>query len=389
MKVHIQNYQSVADVTLEVEGLTVVVGKSNIGKSALIRAIKGALYNGQGDKFVRDGAEHAEVHIQTEDLDLTWKKGGPYNGYVINGAEFQSVGRGAPDPIAKAGFYDLEVANTTLPVQFADQFHPLFLLDGSGAVAAEAISDIDRLAELQEALRLCDKDKREDKATLKVRKRDVKDVAVALESFDTFEHCGAVMASLEQSVNQICELEAAIQRLQQWVGRCAELQEVMVALEGVGDVLLPEDEDSAYLRSEVAKLQTYVERRDNVASIMSKYSNVGDIILPPEWDNSLREELHHLSELYSQAKRHAQVLKQGKLLVNVDLPEHLNYRQEHQDLQQLQDLHLQLVRARDSAREAKQVRDEVQVQMQELQQTFDQCLTEAGVCPLCEQGVHS
>ena len=72
MKVEIKNYQSIVSQTLEVEGLTVVVGKSNVGKSALLRSISASWFGQSGDYFIRDGTPNCEVRCVFDGLEIGW-----------------------------------------------------------------------------------------------------------------------------------------------------------------------------------------------------------------------------------------------------------------------------------------------------------------------------
>ena len=51
--VEIRNFQSIEKATIKIDGFTVVVGRSNIGKSALVRAVKAALTGAPVSSFVR------------------------------------------------------------------------------------------------------------------------------------------------------------------------------------------------------------------------------------------------------------------------------------------------------------------------------------------------
>ncbi len=81
MKIRVQNFQSLADVTVEAKGLTVIVGRSNLGKSAFIRALQGLLFNRPGDDFVRKNQKHASVSVEERPTDfgypcpVMWEKG--------------------------------------------------------------------------------------------------------------------------------------------------------------------------------------------------------------------------------------------------------------------------------------------------------------------------
>jgi len=197
MHVHIQNFQSLKDVQFDISGFTVLVGRSNLGKSATIRAIEGALFNAPVEAYVRDGASSLMVRLTSPDFDIQWRKGGGHNDYTVDGVSFESVGRDVPDVIRQKGFRDLEVNKNHLRVQVSDQFHPLFLLDCTGTDAAQAISDVHRIYEIQSAQEAVDKDRRAVRAEIKVREKDLltaKDRALRIDLLeDKVQHLRALV----------------------------------------------------------------------------------------------------------------------------------------------------------------------------------------------------
>jgi DNA repair ATPase RecN len=52
-----RNFQSWASFDIEMDGLTVVTGPSDVGKSALFRALRGVLRNEISAEYVRDGQD--------------------------------------------------------------------------------------------------------------------------------------------------------------------------------------------------------------------------------------------------------------------------------------------------------------------------------------------
>ena len=64
-KVILENFQSHKFTSVEFDrGLNIIVGASDSGKTAILRAIKWALYNDPaGDYFIREGATEASVSI--------------------------------------------------------------------------------------------------------------------------------------------------------------------------------------------------------------------------------------------------------------------------------------------------------------------------------------
>lgn len=110
LDVEIRNFQSIEHVHVVIDGFTTLVGRSNLGKSAIVRAIKAALTGAPEETSVRHGPKcerevkgtksckcYCSVHIKTEGFDLLWEKGGDKNEYVFNGAKKTAVGKGTPD----------------------------------------------------------------------------------------------------------------------------------------------------------------------------------------------------------------------------------------------------------------------------------------------------
>lgn len=104
MKVKIKNFQSIRQAALEfVPGLTVIVGPSNTGKSATLRAIEAALYNRLGDTFVTSGEEYSAVKIEDNNHTLIWKrmrKGETKTVMSLDGKTLIKLGRTQPDEVS-------------------------------------------------------------------------------------------------------------------------------------------------------------------------------------------------------------------------------------------------------------------------------------------------
>lgn len=189
MKVRIRDFQSLEDVTLDIQGLTVLTGPNSSGKSAVVRAISGVFQNTPGNAFVRYGQPNTSVSLSFGDSDnVLWEKGPKVNRYVVNGHTLDKVGpRGVPDEVTAFGVLPLEVAGKDVWPQFAPQFDILFLLNSTGTFFAEAISDASTVGALNDSLRECQSDRKKTQAELDVRLNDVVKLEKSLNSFDGFE----------------------------------------------------------------------------------------------------------------------------------------------------------------------------------------------------------
>lgn len=201
LKVRVRNFQSIEDATLIIDGLTVVTGTNNAGKSAFFRAIRGAFTNSRGYAFVRYGTKFATVDI--EDLEngnkLTWKKGKGVNSYTINGKEYPKVGHGVPPEARIFGIEPVTAGKTELWPQIAP--HPTgvaFLLHEPGSVIAEAVADVERVNQLSRALKDCDSDKRSGRSKLKIRRGDLKRFYERREAFEGLDVAVAKVEELEK-----------------------------------------------------------------------------------------------------------------------------------------------------------------------------------------------
>ena len=198
IRVNVENFQSLADVEVQLEGLTALVGPSDRGKSALVRAISAALFNLPGEYFVRTGTESARVTIgwlkgsPGDAHVVVWEKGGGKNQFTIDGAEYSKVGSKAPEPLRTFGFRDeligarlreeggLEGGKWMRP-QIAEQFDEIYLLKEQGSFINEVIVKLSRLGVLQRASRQCGLDLRGAKSTLKIRQGDLAVATLAAE----------------------------------------------------------------------------------------------------------------------------------------------------------------------------------------------------------------
>jgi len=199
-QVRVRDFQSIGDASIEVDGLTVITGPNNSGKTALIRAIYGAFVNAKGTSFVRQGKDSTKVELSFADgRTMTWEKGPKVNRYELDGKALNRVGSGAPAETQALGVIPIEASGRELWPQFAHQFvGQIFLLNEPGSVLAEAIANVDKVGVLNESLRLSQSDRRSAASDLKLRLGDVAKQEEALLRFD----------GLDLAVEKVREVEA-------------------------------------------------------------------------------------------------------------------------------------------------------------------------------------
>lgn len=260
--IEVQGFQSIERARLKVEGFSALVGRSNIGKSAIVRAVRCALTNPNGTSYVRHRRDcerlhrkngktckcQATVRIRTEGFDLKWEKGDSVNRYTFNNdAPYDKPGPGMPDFLAQAGFAFVEAGDIG-SIQISDQFAPIFLLNQSGAAIAEAISDVSRLDRINKATKLAEKDKRETSATRKVREGDVKDLEKQLSVYDGLDLALKLVGDADEALEAILEAQRKVEQLKHFYNLMISLAKEIRALQEAAkiDVADPEPLDETF-----------------------------------------------------------------------------------------------------------------------------------------------
>jgi DNA repair ATPase RecN len=205
LSVKIKNFQSIGNISFDVDGFTVIVGKNNLGKSAIIRAIDAALTNRTGSEFIRWGKTKSDVILKKDDLEIDWSKGDTAV-YKVNGKSFSKLNRAVPQPIQDAGIRKIEIGDQKLNPLIAHQFEELFLLDKPGSVITDVLSVIYNLNILSDADDLCAKDVRAKKSLLKTRESDLSSLGERIDKYKDLE-------SIKESFKDVLSLREKTQKL--------------------------------------------------------------------------------------------------------------------------------------------------------------------------------
>jgi len=126
-----RNFQPWDEFSMVIEGLTLIVGPSNRGKSSVFRSLKGALRNDLPAGFVKDGQPGPlEVTVETDGhvIRATRPRKGSSK-YVVDGSPFASLQLKVPEPVEKLRFGEVQVGGTTIDPIFSEQNRAQFLID--------------------------------------------------------------------------------------------------------------------------------------------------------------------------------------------------------------------------------------------------------------------
>lgn len=99
----ISNFQKHRKLTVQFDkGVTCIVGPSDAGKSAILRALRWVAFNKpSGDEFVKQGASRAKVILNVDGRHIKRRRGKGVNSYSIDGNRLKAFGSDVPVDITK------------------------------------------------------------------------------------------------------------------------------------------------------------------------------------------------------------------------------------------------------------------------------------------------
>jgi exonuclease SbcC len=166
-KIRLQNFQSHKDTTIEFDpGLTVILGQTDQGKSAIIRALKWVLYNEpRGTDFITAGCNSCRVTLEMSNGTLiTRERDGQINRYILKENDskhvFEGFGNTIPLEIIKAhGIPKVHIdVDSITAVNLAEQLEGPFLISESGSKRAKALGKLAGIHVIDAAQRTVIKD---------------------------------------------------------------------------------------------------------------------------------------------------------------------------------------------------------------------------------------
>jgi len=173
IKLRITNFQSIEDQTLEISKFTILIGTSNLGKSAVNRALRAILYNDFDKSFIRVGEDTCKLtltflvenDIGINQIEFTRSYSKNINEYKVhytngNIETFDKVGTDTPDIIKILGYKYLELERTSqkINMNFQSQLEGLFLFNSSEVELSSFFNKIFNVDKYENALRDCNKD---------------------------------------------------------------------------------------------------------------------------------------------------------------------------------------------------------------------------------------
>lgn len=389
-KISIKNFQSIKNINFDINGFTVIIGKNNIGKSAIIRAVEAALTNQIGKEFIRKGEKKTEVSINRNDINIEWKKGATATYQVDTGSgkeTFSKLNRAVPQPLIDAGFEKMEIGDQKVFPLIASQFEPLFLVDKPGSVVTEVLASLYNIDTLSKADDLCQKVLKSQKSLLKTRESDLVLLQEKLEDFKDFEDIKQTVNLLVKKEEELQNLNSEISDLISYEERVKVLVESLTLLRDIKKIEIPDKTWCEKALFEIQWLQEKEQKLDELNDIVKKLEGAPTTKIPEIGKiGSLVEEVTQLRRWDEKATRIVDEIKQQKKFLDTFDVDEITILTENTDLAMKEFDAIRILEEEfsEAVITTKTTRDELKTLSEELKQKKKK-MAEIKICPLCEQ----
>lgn len=247
----IKNFQSHENTVLKFhEGVNVIVGETDSGKSAIVRALRLLINNRpSGDEFVSTGKKDCLIKAKVDDSIVRRKKG-QENIYQIGKKKYKAFGQSVPEEVS-------ELLNIS-DVNMQNQLDSPFLLSESSAEVARYFNKIVKLDVIDRSLKNISQRIRSDRHKLsdeKLKKselsKSIKEYDWVVDASDKIRKLEITEKSITKTSKQIRDIENLIEEIDQIELEKKELSKLLKAK--------PEIEQLIKLHKEIEKDKEHCE----------------------------------------------------------------------------------------------------------------------------------
>jgi exonuclease SbcC len=304
-KIHIKNIQSHEDSRLEFsKGLNVIVGESDAGKSAIIRALRWIIENRPMGDSIRSswGGESKAVIQLTEGNEVGRVKSKKKNEYYLNNQIFKAIKSDVPPEIADA----LRLNYTNIKYQI----DPHFLISKTPGEVAKHFNRVAQLNQIDLGYKNIDGWISGHKQDLSKIEKDIEEInqdLIQYKDLDKIETQVEVLEEIEkskkndkESKKQLRELKSQIEETDGKINAFDELLDFEKRIDPILNLydkrkeVLTKASELQELTTEISKVQLDIDYEQSLLSHEEQIDSLISIIGKRDEKN---EELEELSEI--------------------------------------------------------------------------------------------
>ena len=287
----IQNFQSHKDTELEFEpGVNVIIGQSDSGKTAILRALQWLIWNRPlGDAFRSDWGGDTHVTLETDDCRVVRFKGKGGDHYLLDpkghekkAIEFKAFGTEPPEEILQAlNLSDINVQN---------QMDSSFLLSNNSGEVARHFNKIAKIDQIDTSLKAVESWVRSLTQDKKAGEKEIARLEIDLADFKYLDKMEAEVEVLEQLQSKasqagtaIASLSKLLEGVEQVDAEIAEFTGLLAAEDSVNEIL----EDREARREKIMQHKTLKELGLAITEVQREIEEIHDLVDDEQAVNSV------------------------------------------------------------------------------------------------------
>ena len=408
--IEIVNFQSHANTKLKFdEGVNVIIGPSDSGKTAVIRAMKWIFFNEpSGTDIIKKGEDSAKVTLKLNTgFKIIRGRSKSKNYYEIISPEnetqrFEGFGLNVPKEIIDlTGINKIDLGNMKKSLNIAEQLESPFLITESPSIKANALGKLAGVDIIDKALGNLSKDIYEINSDRKSIEKEIKDQKDILKNFEYLKDEKVKIERLEYIFNQVDEYTSKLNILNnlknkydnnlektnqtiKYLKKFENLDELFLLYENMAykvynlELYSNLNNRLLYTDSKIKELEILLNKIDT-DKISNIYSNILEINKNLEKYKAAFKNLvninKQINQLEKSLKKYPDILYVDKLLVELSS---LNFKKE-----KLSNLKNSLNNINQKLEEGNNYIEKLISNYKIAINTYIELLKESGTCPIC------
>jgi len=328
-KIKIRNFQSHKNTEIEFSpGVNVIIGKSDSGKSAILRSLNWIINNKpNGNNFINnsDPDNVCEVIVETDNNKIRKIKSKKENKYFLNEKEFSAFGQDVPDEV-KENFNFNE-----LNIQY--QLDKPFLLSDSAGEVAQILNRTVNLELIDISLKNIESMKRKNKNNLESFECEKKRKQEEFSKYEWIEKAEKDLSFLKEKELVVENKKIDLERLKTIAQQKKEIDEKVMVINRIlihekeisglierQESLKAKQDSSSFISSTIVKIKETAESLEEGKRVLIFEKEISGLIEKDKINNSKKTESDIFSKKISLIKetkkeiseKSAFILKQEK-----------------------------------------------------------------------------
>ena len=297
-EIRLENFQAHRQLRLALSpGLNVIVGPTDRGKSAIIRAIKWLALHESQDGIITHGETSVKVGVKTDEGPIVRFRDKKKYGYKLGQAEYLACGKEQPK--------DVQARHNLSEINFQGQHDPHFLLSLTPGQAAKEINKIVALDDIDVALTWIKTREIRSNTEIELSETRCSDLGVQILTFSDLDNRLAILRSVEaivingeimrkmvSDIDQIVadwyeltlsshNVASKIKRLELYLAAVSRLTEIRASKQALGSILIDfrASESLPRLDALAASLEALVAMKRNRVDFMATVAELVKVIL--------------------------------------------------------------------------------------------------------------